>query len=104
MGVAWRYRKRVDAADHVTSGAAFRSGARLTTTPSLFVIRRRKVTPRIIGYQRFNAPIGVEPARRITRWFRVLRAGASKIASESSSVIPHAERSITAALVDNGQE
>ena len=38
------------------------------------------------------------------RWFRVLRAGASKIASESSSVIPHAERSITPALVDNGQE
>ena len=33
----------------------------------LSVIRRRKLTPRIIGYQRFIAPIGVEPARRITR-------------------------------------
>ena len=32
----------------------------------LSVIRRRKLTPRIIGYQRFIAPIGVEPARRIT--------------------------------------
>ena len=32
----------------------------------VFVIRRRKLTPRITGYQRFIAPIGVEPARRIT--------------------------------------
>ena len=38
------------------------------------------------------------------RWFRVLWAGASKIASESSSVIPHAERLITPPLVHNGQE
>ena len=32
------------------------------------VIRDRKLTPRITGYQRFIAPIGVEPARQITAY------------------------------------
>ena len=37
-----------------------------STVGPRFVIRRRDLTPRIMGYQRFIAPIGVEPARRIT--------------------------------------